>query len=358
MLIYVYLYVSLLLGLIMYKRVNEKVGQMILVLLAFFVVCLPAFRCADSSADTQNYIDHFLYPDRGYNGEETEPLYDVYVRIVGYLFHNWKFFITISTLSAIIPLFFLVYKESLNKCLSLYLFVTFGPIIFFYLMYFGNIRQTLSLGFLSLALYFLSSRGLKDNFKVSIINYLIASFIHYSSFIAISYYIVDRIRLTKKQLIYIVLIALFLSQSNILSYFSFLKTDDIFYFNTDNLGATGTTFTLLFPLIISVYMVFSSSIERFNDDLWMKLFFFQGLLLFLFSGSIANNIDRFVLAFFPAALIAIPNYFAEHNQLKDKFFFMVIIGFYGYRFFTVLKIQLLQNIEVGSTLIPYMSYFE
>lgn len=343
----------------MYKKVNVKVGQMILVLLAVFVVYLPAFRCADSSADTQNYIYHFLYPDRGYNGEETEPLYDVYVRIVGYLFHNWKFFITISTLSAIIPLFFLVYKESLNKCLSLYLFVTFGPIIFFYLMYFGNIRQTLSLGFLSLALYFLSSRGLKDNYlKVSIINYLIASFIHYSSFIAISYYIVDRIRLTKKQLICMVLIAFILSQFNVISYLSIVKSDEVFYFNTENLDATGKSLTLLFPLVISIYMLSSSSIENFNDNIWMKLFFLQGLLLLMFSGSIANNIDRFVLAFFPSALIAIPNYFTEHNQLKDKLFLMLIIGFYGYRFFTVLKMQLLQYFEVGSTLIPYVSYFE
>lgn len=355
--VYIFLFICLLLLVLLEGKCKQSTLRIPLLFVAIFIIALPALRCSTSSADTLAYIFHFQYPDKGYNGEKTEPLYEVFVRLVGIVSKDWRFFITAETLVAILPVFFLIKKFSKNLPFSFYLFATFGPVIFFYLMYFGNIRQTVSLGFLCLSQYYLMKEHLgKRNKYKSILFWLIASFIHYSSFIGILCFFIDRVKLKRRQIIYIIVGAVVLGGSNVLSFFSFLNAGNTFYFNTADLGATGSSFTLAFPLLCSSIMVLSRPIEEFNNNFWTKMFFFMGVLLVLFSNSIANNIDRFVLVFFPSAIIAIPAYFKSVKKtVYTRLFFYAIIIFYANRFFVILAMQMLN--EAGSP-VPYATYFE
>ena len=141
-----------------------------------------------------------------------------------------------------------------------------------------------------------------------------------------------------------------------MSFFSFLNAGDTFYFNTADLGATGSSFTLAFPLLCSSIMVLSRPVEEFNNSFWMKMFFFMGVLLMLFSNSIANNIDRFVLVFFPSAIIAIPAYFKNaKTSIYTRLFCYAIIIFYANRFFVNLAMQML---NVAGSPVPYTTYFD
>lgn len=355
--VYIILFICLLILVLLDGKCKQSTLRIPLLFVAIFIIALPALRCSTSSADTLSYIYHFQYPDRGYNGEKTEPLYELFVRLLGVVSKDWRFFITAETIVAILPVFFLIYKYSKNLSFSLYLFTTFGPVIFFYLMYFGNIRQTVSLGFICLSQYYLMQKNYGKMNKIkSILFWVMASFIHTSSFIGILCFFIDRVKLKRKQIIYIIVGAVVLGGSNVLSFFSFLNAGDTFYFNTADLGATGSSFTLAFPLLCSSIMVLSRPVEEFNNSFWMKMFFFMGVLLMLFSNSIANNIDRFVLVFFPSAIIAIPAYFKNaKTSIYTRLFCYAIIIFYANRFFVNLTMQML---NVAGSPVPYTTYFD
>ena len=327
-----------------------------------FVVALPAFRGADSSADTQNYIDFYLNQRLGYRGgtQETEIGYRLIQWLISFFFgNNWHAFISITSFISLIPIMFLIKKNSSNIFLSLFLFITIGPAGILYIFYFGIIRQCVAVGFICILMYTLYNKLFKKDVYYWAL-FILAVLCHTSMIVCLPFLFLSKIKFKPLMVFSITVFSLIIGMSDVSKLFLSISestVDKNFYF--DIIGNdTIKNITSLIPIgFVSLYMYYTSP-KPDRQSLWLKTTIMTMWIINVLTFNVANNMERMVFPYFLFLIFSIPEYTSNKkiSILYKIILLTFVISYYSLKFYLVLEYQFIIHDEFGSP-VPYESYF-
>lgn len=347
---------------------------------AIIMFVLLGMRSAYIGPDTYNYTICYQHPKFYYCGSPTDSGFVVLLSIFRFFFSGNWFFLLMSSFVSLLGVFYLIYKESKYKNISLLLFGVCGTGEIFYLLYFSMIRQACAMSFcyIGLVLYF-NSNTAKKNLKFlrgllifsqkqfcGLILIIISTTIHASAIIIIPFLFLARYTSVNKWIYSIVIIITYIigalnifSFSQLFKYISFQsETSDHYnaYFEEMTFGemsSTGILNPLTLPFtIIALYVLWHSK------DKISKCWYFQ---FFLF-GTILNNAltdnmmwTRLVLYFTVFAIIVIPNCLLNISAKSSKYLFTFLLIYYFYKTNNMLVYQANLHTDLN-LIIPYKTW--
>lgn len=347
---------------------------------SIIIFVLLGMRSAYIGPDTYNYTVCYQHPKFYYCGSPTDSGFVVLLSIFRFFFNGKWFFLLMSSLVSLAGIFYLIYKESKYKNISLLLFGICGTGEIFYLLYFSMIRQACAMSFcyIGLSLYF-NNNTIKKNFSIfrgllifskkqflGLLLIIASTTIHASAIIVIPFLFLARYTNINKWVYTIIIITTYtvgalniFSFSQLFSYISFLSEDSSHYnsyleeMTFGEMSSASILNPLTFPFtIIALYILWHSK------DKISKCWYFQ---FFLF-GTILNNAltdnmmwTRLVLYFTITAIIVIPNYLMNTSAKSSKYLFTFLLIYYFYK--TNNMLIYLENLHTDLNLIiPYKTW--
>ena len=317
----IYFVLSFLVTIALFVQKNKKT---IFTILSLILLCILAFRGDKIGIDLPGYID--LFKSNEYSRTFLEPAYVYYSKLIGSISKSVFFFIAITSLTSLLPLIYVIKKDSVNILYSLFYLV----ISTHYLFLFSGIRQSISISFLILSFYFLSHKKI----KISFVWYVLAGLFHTASWIFIYVYIIHYMTLKKKSL-YILLVVSTIASFIIDPYFffKFVSNQGGEFANMSNQGGemmeyyssyssylTGKQLPILRLILYTLPYVFISFVILYHSgdlnkkkDIYIKIFIVGVIINNLVIG---NPIGfRMMKASLLLAMLLVPTTF---NVCKNK----------------------------------------
>lgn len=310
-----YSLVSLLICGMLFTWNSCKLDKKVFIFLSIIVIAIVAFREETIGMDTMNYLYFFNDPYAGYSDgrsiEEMEPAYTILNIILYAIFPDNNVFIFATSLLTMIPMIVGIYRYSCKRVFSLFLFVTAGTLLSFYVYYFSMIRQCLAISCLYMAVFSLLKNELR--YKVHTILLIILGIcFHYSSVVALPFFLMRKFEIRTKVYISLLLLSLIIAVSanlfNLSSYvdliFSFTGRDLSFYFSASkDLNSNWMAFV---PTSLIAFVLYCFGSITTKNNLFVRIYSYGVLLNNVFSQLMPTNSDRFVLFYIISLIWVLP----------------------------------------------------
>jgi hypothetical protein len=348
------------------------------ILILFFV----GLRDVSVGTDTKLYVEFFNSKSLMYNGEKTDFAFEMITRIIKFIFNDQFFFLFVTSLLGLGGIYFLIYKFSENKMLSLLFYLIIGTSTIFFFYIFAAIRQSCSLTLFIISLYYLFEKPNKkskviqqtkahSNVKdlcIAFVLYVIAVLIHGSCLFTFPFVLLAYWRdLETKKLMYGIVgfsfvigsLSLFSISDSInvtLSYLGLLISRDYSSYGEITFGEiekAGIINMYLIPFtFIAIFLIKFSTISNLNKW-YVKLFLLSVVLNNLFYDNLMWS--RFVYYLSIFSIIAIPNLARLFKKPIRIPFYLVVFAYFIYKTISQFQYQLLPA-ATGNIIVPYKSW--
>lgn len=339
----------------------EKLNRFLFVVISFLIVSIVAFRSEEIGTDTPGYYSYFLNPNLGYSNYDKSDIeigYNLFSDLVRFIYKDGNFFLSLCAFISIIPFLYLLWKESENKLLSLFFFVTLGTTTTYYILFFSMVRQCVALGIICIGLYLFHTNKLNKLYK-RLIPVIIAFCFHHTSFLALPLFFIDYVKISKKVATLSLVISLLIGYS-LVNYIRILKfiigyTENSYDYyvllideNTYQLGVT-------IPITLLCIVVFLYSNDEFLENIYVKTFFIGTIINNIMS--LAGNSDRLSLYFGIYGCLVIPNFMEQQLRNKSLMKYSLLILLLVY--YTGKYMKVMNNAAENPmvALIPYKTFF-
>lgn len=342
MLVYNVLFFVVICGMLSQFLHFQKLSKYAFCVASIMVLLIVGLRHETLGTDTINYLYFFLHPfskSGYYYAEEVEPVYLLVNLIVGLVSDNKYVFLFIVSFMSLVPVLYLIWKNSNNKNFSLFLFLSFSVGMSLFFLSFSMMRQFLAIGFFAIMVNLYVANDYKLNWKV-ILAGLLMVFSHYSSIMVIIVFLIHRIQFSKTILASLILFSAIVGYY-IGNYLSLLlmfaeSLDKGFYFT--NLSDSQYDIISKVPYLGIYLLLLYKCSKEYCNNFWMK-----GLFMAIFLSnflSFGNNADRMCSYFYMLSLIAIPNAISE---IKEKTITSVLLGgiilYFSYKYYLTFDIM-------------------
>lgn len=322
--------------------ISEK--NNVLVFLFVVLVFFASIKSILVGTDTLNYYTYFIYnnvlsEDHIFQG--TQRLWWFFNYCI-YTFFNYDVFLIVCYSIAYYGIFLCIKRYSLNYFLSLLLFV----LLFFYFSSFNVMRQYIALGIVMLG-YDNLIKNKKNNYIYCLI---IAALFHFSSIIAFPLLFVEKLKIEKKIIVTILVVASFLlgfifyeiSNKLILS-LSLLMSETKYLIYLENFNPDERN--LYTNMVINIVFLISYYVCKNKNDFFLKLYFVF-IVLSNFLGAVGQG-NRLFLYFQISMIFVLPNVYMSIDNRKLAPFYFVFIMIYS---IGVFYLSLMSN---SGEIIPY-----
>ena len=351
-------------------------------------------RDASVGSDTANYLSSFHHPEQGYGEKgDTDPGFLMYLYLTHYLlFDNGTLFLLLTALVGLGGIGYVTRRNSAMPVYSMVIFATYGTATIFLFHYLSAVRQTLAEGlFLMTVFYYLGPQKdelrlleLKEsgeeitpekrdeivpdrNFGLAAILFVIAAFIHGSTWAMLPVLFVARF-MTFKRWIW----ALILVGSYAFGVQNFISVQDIVAAIFSVFGRSSESYLAkyggyatfghgdvevslvnsnMWPFtLLGLYIILRAN-EKFIKSQWVILFFLSVILNNLFNDNIIWS--RLFLYLSLLCLFVVPNVVALQKHKWIDYGFLTL--FTAYSIMRAFKMLLAQWIDpLGNVVIPYV----
>lgn len=340
---------------------KDKLNRVLYLIISSFVVGVVACRSEEIGTDTPGYYAYFLNPQNGYSHYEIDDIefgYNLLSTIVRVLYKDGHLFLFICAFLSLFPFVYLIWKESNNKLLSLFLLISLGTTTTFYILFFSMVRQCIALGILCVGLYLLHTKRLYKWYE-RIFWVFIAFNFHHTSFIALPLFFLDYIKFTRKMVFVSLILSLFIGVS-LANYIRFLEfiigyTDNSYDYYISLIQSNTYKIGVTLPITLLCMAIYYFSKQEFLDNLYVKIFFVGAVVNNIMS--LAGNSDRLNLYFGIYGCLVIPNFIEQqlYNKKIIKYFLVVILLSY----YTIKYDKVIDNAKENTivSIVPYKSFF-
>lgn len=297
----------------------------------FFV---SALRNYTVGADTRTYLNIY---SRAYTMEwksvfnwsdimMIEPGYVISNKLLGFISHNPRFIIIVSSTITISLVSYYIYKNSRIPWLSFFMFVTLGM--------FGE-SLCLMRQYISIAIILIAYNAIKDNKMLKfIIMVLLASFIHTSALAILPMFWLSKINWNKLHfclmlalsafLFYMIMLSSFRFNENLIAFLAKYTAYDRYFSNLNYGGRGGAIglvlifFAFLFLLILKLYI---------NTEKLKKIYITFGMasaLLTIFSFILSIS-ERLLPYFSLMFLFSVPEAIMEEQRYRIRIQYIAVI---------------------------------
>lgn len=187
-------------------------------LVMFFIAFITCFRDKTVGIDTISYVNYFLKPYLGYANDtrEFEYLFQEWCTFIKQVWPNGNFFIFITSLAALLPLFYTINKASTNKIIGISLFAVTVWVYYLYLL-----RQCLAIGLFCVGVYALY----KKQYIIAILFFISATFFHTTVLLSIAILLaIYFVNIKKRTAIILIIISFVIALSGV------FKIDEILFY--------------------------------------------------------------------------------------------------------------------------------
>lgn len=340
---------------------DDKLNRFLFVAISSLIVGVVAFRSENIGTDTPGYYSYFLNPSIGYAHYEQSDIefgYNLFSDIVRSIYKDGNFFLSLCAFISIIPFVYLLLKESENKLLSLFLFVTLGTTTTYYILFFSMVRQCIALGIICIGLYLFHKNKLNKWYK-RLIPVIIAFNFHHTSFLALPLFFIDYVKISKK----IACISLILSLVIGFSLMNYIKILELLIGYTDNsydyyvslIDENTYQLGVTIPTTLLCIGVFLYSNDEFLGNIYVKTFFIGTIINNIMS--LAGNSDRLSLYFGIYGCLVIPNFIELQLRNKSLIKYSLLILLLVY--YTGKYMKVMNNAAENPmiALFPYKTFF-
>lgn len=325
---------------------SKHIGRSVLFLLSCFpVTFISAFRYDVGTDYFHTYVPYYLNIVKyGHKPYVSEPLFQLLNDWGAALHLHYQFIFIISSLVITVFLYYVMLKKSDSPALSVIIFL-FSSIFFSSL---NNVRQ-----YMALAIVLYAIVGLKkENILKVIFLFIIAFLIHNSTIIVLPFYLLSKIRISKKQIIILSIILILSSYLFVMFFKELLALTKYSYFlDVENGG-----FSILYILMnIGILIV---ALFYYQDTKKYRLFtIFQMMAVFFSLCSILFRNEEFwmrvIRSFTIMHPIFIPMIIKIEKQIHWKYV-ICLVTLFLFASYTIYTIYLHGALEV----FPYQFCFK
>lgn len=304
-------------GILLILSILFKKNKFVFIVLALLFILLSAFRGLEVGTDVLNYKQIFgQILSSGYN-VAIEPLW-IALNYTSYnLGFGFRGIIVVSALLTLLPIFFVIFKESRNPILSLF----FYYVLYIYFFSFNGIRQAIAISIVFLGFYFLKEQKIIP-FVVTVI---IASFFHISALVCLVVLLIRFI--PQKNIIYISIVLVSWVVGLTVADKLFLWAMYVFNYTSYQTAELGNIIgNALFQGVLSMFFIFCLYTVKDKTNLYFNIFF----IAVVFSNLLARvpHGNRIFLYFSIIQVLFLPILFYQ-NKLQQKMSIRTVIILYG-----------------------------
>ena len=346
--VYLYLLYFVLFGTLISFLTKKKLDALF-VLIAVCVVGVVALRNESLGVDTRTYCDMFLHPTSSYK----DPGFFLYNSIIRLITNDRDWYIAITAILSIGPVMYVIWKDSYNKILSLFLFISVGSTLIYYVLYFAAMRQCLAVGMLFLLVHFVRI-GKISNITIIVILNVMIGLVHTAALVFIPVFFLQKISF-KKNVVCVVLAVSFVIGFNLKNYSEYVYlvnglTNDRFDYYLSYVADSQYMMLATLPLMLIAILITTFGGDGFRNDLYYKMFI---------CGVTVNNImelaadsSRLTFIFLISTIIAIPNFIVQLNSRYAKIvrvsLLFLLLSYYSYKY-----IGVWDRLDPNANMIPY-----
>lgn len=303
----------------------------------FFVIFLflLSFRDISCGIDLYNYkkfFDCVLYRSEVDVGAQysLEFGYVIFQSVVANLTKNFYMLMVLCAFVSVIPLWIFYRKESENAYLTVILFATVAPFVF----YFSGLRQIMAMT-LGIPAYYLAK---KKKIKLFLIVVALAWALHQSALILLSLYVILNVRVTKKWMLGIgpAILAVFLLRNKLFGILLYFMGESYFgkYSGQSN-GSGGYSMLILFVIFLIYSFVIPNEDELDMDVIGLRniLIVIVGIQCFASVHPIAMRINYYFLIFIPILIPKLVTRCKENLKWLADLSVVVMTLFFTFWFF-------------------------
>ena len=345
-------------------QITDIISYIVVSLVVFLFI---ATRDESVGSDTIAYVDFFHDIDFYYMGDKTDFLFELHGRFLRLFQLSDHVFVFIMSLIYCSGLFFLIWKTSKYRMLSLFLFMIIGSQTIFLFDYLCLMRQCVALSYFFFSIYFLfeSDRPQNEKLFFSGFFYLLAVLTHGSClftfpFVVLLFY---NWRLDKKYWIILLVITYLLAAFDI-SFVSQILNFVMGIVKSEHYGEyADVSFGMIdskgfFNMNLIPFILLASAILIMVDSDEIKDYKYQFALLSV----VLNNVfydnlmwGRLIMYFSMFMIVALPNALYGKSKYLQIPVLCFLFVYYPYKTFSQLLYQIL-NFDDGNVVIPYESW--
>ena len=325
-------------------------------ILLFFSIffCILAFRGITCGVDLKNYQYYYNLDAKKsiakiLNENKQEVLFHIFNYLVASIHNDYQFYLALIALICVIPYTVFFIQESDHPYMSLVLFVTVAP----FSMFFSGLRQSMAMALVPIAYYFCK----KNKLVFFVLTVAVAMGFHQSAFILFLMYPIERAKITKKWLYFVVPLMLIVLLFNQRLYTILVPlTGDRYYERYGEATSTGayTIVLLLFAFtLVSVIFPDSNKMDEKTIGIRNLLLLCTTLQCFAPANFVAMRMNYY---FLPFVAICIPNVLTRskerYKQVAVFFSVALVVALMAYYFFNAYNGSDTLNIY------PYVPYWK
>ncbi len=305
---------------------------------------LPLYKIAVNSNSLFTYLFNNIYNLNDY-------LYLVLNYVVAKGFNSFQFFLFISEVITIIPIYMSLKMNCQNKNQ-----IVFGMFIFYMLMYnasYNMIRQSMSLSFSILAITYLN----KGSSKKFFINVAVASLLHWSAIVVTVAYFINKFinseKLSNKNkyilklgiLTFLILMIFFIPKAlPLLKYVGVSAEKVNFYlimFSSKGMGSFPITYTIYYAAILIIMFLYKKYYKKIDKEYeFYQFLLIIGIVILQYNIYIQFAFRLSYYFIYPAIFNEIPKcYHLGKNEKITKFDILIAIAFAAYWMYWVLIVN-------------------
>lgn len=302
----------------------------------FFIIFLLLlfFRSTEVGIDLPNYEYYFdtvsslSYSDVMSYSEKGETLFFLILKFVSNYSENFRVFLIIAALIAILPIFKLYYKKTDNALLTIALFLTVAP----FSMFFSGLRQTIAMGIIFFCFRFVENKKLIPY----IIGVIIAFFVHRSAIFCLPLYFLYHANVTKKWLYAVIpsMLGVFIFNKQIFSTISFLFSS----MYEGKIESTGAYSIIILLFLFAVYaFVFSKDNETNKEFIGFRNLLLASFVIQCFAplNALVMRVNYYYLIFVPILITQVlKNSNEKYEEIINISTKVMIVFFITYFFYT------------------------
>lgn len=290
---------------------------------------LLAFRSISCGMDTKQYLRLYeQYSTSDFlalikNGEH-EIAYKLLNKTTGVIFDNYQFFLAVTAIICVFPLWYFYKKETDCAPLTMALFLSVAP----FAMYFSGIRQSIAMSMGILAWY--AAKNKKIWWFIVVV--LLAVQFHTSAFILFLLYPLYYAKITKKWLWFVVpvMLILYIFRTPVFNYLMQFLWDD--YNTTAETGAFMIFLLLILFAVYSYVMVNDGELDQ--DTLAMRNILLLSVVMQMFAmlHPLSMRMNYYFLIFVPILIPRIATKCKKEFTSIGKLSVVIMIVYFLYHF--------------------------
>lgn len=333
----------------------------------FFILSLfIGFRNETVGTDTSTYVSFFHSSQFLYNGEPTDPFFELFARLIHIVSPHTETFIAMTGVVSLFGIFFLIQKKSEYKCLSWILFCISGSCFVTLFLYLSVIRQACSITFFILAVYIFFEEPFqkKKCIVYSAIFYIIAVLMHGSTLVSFPFLLLIKKGTCFRKHTWVVLLLVTYTLAALNISFANTITSTIFQWIGPNkyggygsisfgfITPRGVFNMILLPFMALAMIVLFSAKKNFYKEWYVQCFLYSVLLNNIFFDNLMWS--RLILCLAIFLIVALPNALSYKSFKIKMCYYVPILSYYLYKSMTYLATNFY---DIGNIIVPYRSWF-